>query len=133
MAKTFRLEIVTPEKLFFEGEAESLVVETPAGQIGILAGHSPLVIGLRPGIMRFKTADGEKEAVNTDGFAEVRKDKTVVLCQTMEWPEEIEINRVKHRIAEEERKLREARSIVEYKMGKACLARAFARLRGAKR
>ena len=39
MAKTFRLEIVTPEKLFFEGEAESLVVETPAGQIGILAGQ----------------------------------------------------------------------------------------------
>ncbi len=132
MPKTFRLEIVTPEKVFFEGDVESLIVETPEGQLGLLADHAPLVIGLRPGIMRFGTATDKKTAVNTDGFIEVQRDKTIVLCQTMEWPEEIELHRVKHRIEEEERKLREARSVVEYKMSKACLARAFARLRGAK-
>lgn len=125
----FFLEILTPEKTFFEGEIYSLVAETPNGQIGILAKHVPIAIGLVPGIIKIKTGKETLTAANGEGFIEVRPDKTVVLCQTMEWPEEIEINRVKRAIEEHERKIRETKSKIEYKLSKATLQRAFARLK----
>lgn len=123
------LEILTPERAFFKGMVDSLVVDSLEGEIGILANHSPIVIALRPSMLKIIN-DGEvKIASNSEGFIEVRPDKTVVLCQTMEWPEEIEENRVRRAIEEHERKLREAKSIQDYKLSKATLARAFARLR----
>ncbi|MFI3229403.1 MAG: ATP synthase F1 subunit epsilon [Bacillota bacterium] len=124
-----RVEILTPEKVFFEGDIESLTVETSGGQLGILAHHAPMAIGLQPGVVKLSSAEDVKLAVNGEGFVEVRPDKTVILCQTMEWPEEVEVNRVQRAIEEHERKLRESQSVVEYKMSKATLARAFARLR----
>ncbi|MDR0695972.1 MAG: ATP synthase F1 subunit epsilon [Christensenellaceae bacterium] len=127
--RKFQIEILTPEKTFFEGELESLVVETAEGLIGILAGHSPLVIGLIPGVVKMNTGDKELIAVNSEGFVEVRSEKTVVLCQTMEWPEEVEPNRVAKAIEEHERILRQAKSATEYKLSRATLARAFARMR----
>ncbi|MDR0751740.1 MAG: ATP synthase F1 subunit epsilon [Christensenellaceae bacterium] len=126
----FAIEILTPEKTFYEGEIESLIVETSEGKIGILAGHSPLVIGLIPGVVKMKTNEEEElTAVNSEGFVEVRPGKTVILCQTMEWPEEVEPNRVAKAIEEHERILRQARSATEYKLSRATLARAFARMR----
>ncbi|MDR2267771.1 MAG: ATP synthase F1 subunit epsilon [Christensenellaceae bacterium] len=130
MATTkFPIEILTPEKSFYEGEVESLIVETSNGSIGILAGHAPLVIGLTPGVIEMKVNGEKLTAVNGQGFAEVRPEKTVLLCQTMEWPEEVEPNRVARAIEEHERILRQARSATEYKLSKATLARAFARMR----
>ena len=127
------LEMLTPERTFFKGEVDSLVVDSLNGEIGILAHHTPIVIALKPSMIRIMV-DGEvKEASSSEGFLEVRPDKTVVLCQTMEWPEEIEENRVRRAIEEYERKLKEAKSIQDYKMSKATLARAFARLKVKKR
>lgn len=123
------LEIITPEKSFFKGEVDSLTVETSAGRIGILAHHEPMAIGLIPGEIRIRNGEEIQIAANSEGFVEVRPDKTVVLCQTVESPEEIELNRVQRAIEEHERTLRETQSRVEYKMSKANLARAFARLR----
>lgn len=125
----FMLEMLTPEKTFFKGEVDSIVVESLDGSLGILAGHSPVVIGLNPAIISIKNDKEIKILANGEGFLEVRPDETIVLCQTMEWPEDIEINRVNKAIEEHERKLRNAKSISEYKMSKATLARAFARLR----
>lgn len=128
-----KLEIITPEKMFYEGEIDCLVVETSTGQLGILAHHAPMAIGLNPGIIRIVNGGEIKEAVNSEGFVEVRPDKTVVLCQTMEWPEEVELNRVQKALDEHNKRIREAKSIVEYKLSKATLARAFNRLRVTKR
>lgn len=125
----FQLEILTPEKIFFDGEVDSLTVETEEGELCIWAHHAPLAVGLPAGVLRIRTEENVREAVNGEGFVEVRPDKTVVLCQTMEWPEEIEKHLVERAIYENERRMREARSRAEYQTGKANLARAFARLR----
>jgi F-type H+-transporting ATPase subunit epsilon len=125
----YAIEILTPEKTFFEGEIESLTVETVEGQIGIWAGHSPLVIGLIPAIITMKFDNKVLIAVNSEGFVEVRPKKVIVLCQTMEWPNEVEPNRVARAIEEHERILRQSKSITEYKLSKATLARAFARMK----
>lgn len=121
--------MLTPEKTFFEGEITSLTVQSLDGSMGILAGHTPMVIGLEPSIITIRINDKIKSLANGEGFIVVRPDKTVVMCQTMEWPEDIEIKRVNKAIEEHERKLREAKSIAEYKLSKATLSRAFARLK----
>jgi F-type H+-transporting ATPase subunit epsilon len=129
----FKLEIQTPEKQFFRSMADCLIVETSEGQLGILAHHEPLVIGLQPGNIRIKIGDVWKEAANGYGFVEVRPDRTVVLCETMEWPEEIIINRVQKIIEDSKRKLSAVNNRIDYKINKAALARAFARMKLAKK
>ncbi len=125
----FNLEIITPEKSFYKGEVLSLTVETPAGSLGILAHHIPMAIGLKPALIKINTGEEQLTAVCGEGFVQVGKDVTMVLCQTMEWPHEIEINKVRREIEEHQRKVLEARNRVEYKLGQAALARLFAKLR----
>jgi F-type H+-transporting ATPase subunit epsilon len=125
----FMLEMLTPERTFFKGKVDSIIVQSLDGSLGILAGHSPMVIGLEPSMITIKNDGETKICANGEGFLQVRPDETIILCQTMEWPEEIELNRVNRAIEEHERKLREAKSIAEYKLSKATLSRAFARLR----
>ena len=71
----FSIEILTPEKTFFEGEIESLIVETPGGQLGFLKGHSPMVIGLNPAVISMKTDGKERVAANGAGFLAVTPEK----------------------------------------------------------
>ena len=49
MARNFKVEIVTPEKLVFSEEVEALVVPAERGYLGVLAGHAPLLCSLHPG------------------------------------------------------------------------------------
>ena len=123
------LEMITPERTFFKGEVNSIIVEASDGTYGILADHSPIVIGLEPSMIIIKIDDTLKIVANGEGFLEVRPDETIVLCQTMEWPEEIELSRVNKAIEEHEKKLRTAKSIAEYNVSKATIKRARARLK----
>ena len=91
--KTFFVEMITPERMFFKGNIEQLVVETVDGYMGILAGHVPTVTALKHGSIRF-FADGKwNEVANSAGFVEIRPDETIVLAQALEWPYEIDANR----------------------------------------
>lgn len=125
----FFAELVTPEREFFSGEIVSLTVEASDGMRQFLAHHMPMVVSLTPGVMVLDDGKTKRKAAYSQGFLEVRHDMTVMLCQTMEWPEEIEENRVRKNIEEQERKLRTTKDHMEYRLYKAGLARAFARLR----
>ena len=129
MAKTFFCELITPERSFYKGDIEMLVVETGEGELGIMADHMPMVVSLVPGIIRIRKDGRWKEAANGHGFIEIRPDETIVLAQTMEWPEEIEINRVREAMERAEEELRQQQSLREYQLSKATMARCFARLR----
>lgn len=128
MGSTFYLEVVTPERMFFSGDVEMVVLKTPDGEIGILANHEPVVAAVSVGPLRIKK-DGEwLDAVINEGFMEVKQDKAIILADTAEWPHEIDKNR-----AEEARKRAEARlhrklSYIEHIRSEAALARALARL-----
>src|SRR5699024_11702212 len=54
MEKTFMLEIITPEKQFFTGEVESLIIPAVDGSYGVQAGHEPIVTAIEPGEARYK-------------------------------------------------------------------------------
>ena len=56
--KYFKVKVISPDRVFFEGEADLLELKTSEGDIGILAGHIPLTAVIAPGILRI-TKDGE--------------------------------------------------------------------------
>lgn len=106
MAKTFKLEVITPERLFYEGEVEMVIVRTTLGYEGFLANHAWACKLLGTGIMRIKES-GESEfryASITGGFIDV-KGRVTIFTDAAEWPEEIDIGR-------QERKLEQARNIL---------------------
>lgn len=97
---TFHLEIVVPDRAFYSDEVQELVVKTPGGEIGILKGHIPMVVAVSIGMIKIKKDDKWINAFVSEGFLEVTADKTVVLADSAEWPEEIDVERAK---ASEER------------------------------
>ena len=86
MASQFYLEIITPERTFYKGEVESIIIPSVGGQMGILKGNIPLMTALQSGKIKIKKDGKWYYAANSDGFAEVAQDKVVVFCQTVFWP-----------------------------------------------
>ena len=129
MDKSFRLEVITPEREFFNGECESLVVTTANGETGILANSIPLVASLADGGIRIKQNNKWMKAFTGTGFIRVAQSVVSVLVQSAEWPYEIKESDAEKDVARLQRQLKNRQSIKEYKMAKAELARQLARLR----
>jgi len=129
MDNRFRLVIITPEKVFFDDMAESVSVESPDGRLEVLKGHIPSVISIISGSIRIKQNGEWKEASCSDGFMEVRPEKTIILLETVEWPEQIDLVRAKRDAEIAMERMRQQQSMREYRESKATLARAMARLR----
>lgn len=87
------IEVVTPYELFFEGEADQIVLLATDGEIGILPGHSPVIIALSPGEIRIATKEKALFFAASDGYAKVELDNVVVVVGAAEWPEKIDLVR----------------------------------------
>ena len=75
-----KLKIVSPERVEFEGEVESVFVPGPLGNFEILLGHAPIISSLDYGLVEFVKPDGERVQLEiSGGFVEVQKNK-VSLC-----------------------------------------------------
>jgi F-type H+-transporting ATPase subunit epsilon len=77
---TFHLDLVSPEKLLFAGDVEQVDLPGSEGDLGVLAGHAPLVTALRPGIIVVFRAGGDLRVVVNGGFAEVGPTGLTVLA-----------------------------------------------------
>lgn len=129
MAKTFHLEIIATDRVFYKGECEHLVITAIDGLLGIMAGHEPLVTTLPTGELKYMVDGKWHYAAISEGFIQVMPDSSVILADTCELPEEIDV-----KLAEEERqraqeKLRQKQSIQEYYQTQAALNRAINRLK----
>lgn len=107
--KTFRVKIVAPDRVFYEGEAEMLEMTTTEGDIGVLKGHIPLTAVIAPGVLAIHDTVGGniRIAALHSGFVEILPDSVTVLAETVEWPEEIDINRANEARIRAERRLQE--------------------------
>ncbi|MDR3708530.1 MAG: ATP synthase F1 subunit epsilon [Capsulimonadaceae bacterium] len=109
MANTFKLEIVTPERILLSDD----VVETNApgseGYVGILAGHMSLLTSLRPGEVRAKFPDGRPlgRYVVSGGFLEVSPVKTTILADSAEAVDEIDLAQAEADLAERRKRVTE--------------------------
>ena len=126
---TFTLEIITPERQFYIGPAQALVLPAVDGEMGIYPGHEPVVTAIEPGELRYKAQGKWEPAAVGAGFAEVKPDYVILLVGFAEHPEEIDRKRAQAAKERAEERLRQKQSIQEYHHSKAALARAMARLK----
>ncbi|MBQ3842983.1 MAG: ATP synthase F1 subunit epsilon [Ruminiclostridium sp.] len=89
----FKLQIITPDGVIFDGMTENVIVRTTVGDKGILAHHEPYVAAIT--ISKFKVKiNGEfRYGAISSGVIKVSKDKTVILAQSCEWADEIDVDR----------------------------------------
>jgi F-type H+-transporting ATPase subunit epsilon len=133
MAKTFNLEIIASDHPFFKGDCETLVFPGLDGEFGILPNHEEMVTCLTAGEIRFKVNGEWQYAAVSDGFIEITGSYVVLIADTVERPEEIDVNRAEEAKMRAEERLRQKLSNQEYYHSKTALNRAMNRLKVTKR
>lgn len=130
MASVFNVHILAADRALYEGPCESLIVPLLQGQYGVLARHSNMIGAVVPGKLTFRTPDGETQiAAVSAGMVKIENNDVLVLVDSAERPEEIDINRAKRAEAEAKEAILQQRSRQEYLAAQANLARAINRLR----
>lgn len=128
MAKTIRLDIVTPEKLVYSEDVNMVIARTTSGDIGILPGHAALVAALVIWPLRIITDNGEMQISVCNGFIEVQPEKITILANTAELPHEIDIARAESAKERAEGLLRGNQEKIDVARAEAALKRAMMRL-----
>jgi len=131
-----RFEITTPERVVLKEEVAQITVPTRNGEITILPNHIPLVSVLEPGVIEVIKSNGEREVMSVSGgFIEVLKDKVVILADSAERAEEIDIDRAEtaRQKAEDTKKNAEKMDHVEFANLSAVIAKEMARTRAAQK
>lgn len=99
-----KCRIITPERLFYEGDVEMVEMNTTEGEIGVYEKHIPMTLIVSPGVLTITEKSAKKEAALHAGFVQILEDSVTILAEAIEWPDEIDQNR-----AEEARRRAEAR------------------------
>jgi F-type H+-transporting ATPase subunit epsilon len=107
MQNKLHVEIVTPYEIFYEGDADSLVLPAIDGEIGIMPGHSPIVVALNPGELRLTNEDKVIYASVSDGFAQIEIDDAIVVVGSAELPEQIDAQRAEKALLRAEKRLKD--------------------------
>ncbi len=126
--KLFRLQVISPDRIFYDDEVEMVEVRTTEGEMGVLKDHIPLTAIIEPGILKIHESGGIKEAALLEGFIEVLKDKVTILAESCEWPEEIDLNRAQEAKIRAERRLKGAEGEINEVRAEMALRRALTRL-----
>ena len=128
---TFKLKIVSSNRVFFDGEAQSLVVPVAGeGLCGFLARHENTVAPIEFGEMKLTDADGNvTEAFVGSGLLEFINNQANLVCISVELPEEIDKRRAEEAAERAAEELRQQKSINEYYVTQANLSRAMERLK----
>jgi F-type H+-transporting ATPase subunit epsilon len=128
------LDIVTPDRLVAHDAVTGVTIPGKNGYLGILPGHAPLLTELAPGELEY-TSGGAKHALAVNwGFAEVLGDRVIVLAQSAERAEEIDVARAEKAKARAEERLKRFNDPqVDMERAREALRRAMARLEAAHR
>ncbi len=126
--KFFRLEIITPDRNFYEGEASMVEFTSVNGEMGVYKHHIPLTTVLAPGIVTITEAEGQKEAAIHAGFVEILPDKVTFLAEIAEWPEEIDVARAEAARARAEERLHNHATEIDVARAEIALKKALVRI-----
>lgn len=127
-SKFFRLEIITPDRKFYEGEASMVEFTSTEGEMGVYKHHIPLTAVLAPGIVTITEAEGKKEAAIHAGFVEILPEKVTFLAEIAEWPEEIDVNRAEAARARAEERLHNHTAEIDVARAEIALKKALVRI-----
>ncbi|PLT35863.1 F0F1 ATP synthase subunit epsilon [Bacillus sp. V5-8f] len=126
--KTFKVSIVTPDGPVYDSEVEMVSTKAQTGELGILAGHIPMVAPLQIAAVRLKK-DGKTEYIAVNGgFLEVRPDVVTILAQSAEQAESIDLARAQAAKARAEKRLQDNQENIDAKRAELALQRAINRI-----
>ena len=126
--RNFRLKVITPERVFYDGDVNMVEFNTTEGEIGIYKGHVPTTVIVNPGILTISESDRARNAALHAGFVEILEDKVTVLAEIIEWPEEIDRKRAEEAKARAEERLRSKSPETDVLRAETALKRAIARI-----
>jgi len=132
--KQLQVEVVTAERRVYAGEASEVIAPAAEGQVAILPRHAPLLAALQAGEVRL-ARPGQEELVLAvgGGFMEVRDDRVIILADSAERADEIDIDRAVRARQKAEQLLQQKVSDVDFAKAEAALRRSLARLKVAER
>lgn len=127
--KTIKVHVVTPDGPVHESDVEMVIAKAESGELGILAGHIPMVAPLKIGVVQLKNGkESEYVAVN-GGILEVRPEQVTVLAQSAEKAENIDYDRALRAKERAESRLHSQKSDhVDFKRAELALKRAMNRI-----
>lgn len=132
MAERFNLTIVTPEREFFNEDADMVEFNTTEGEIGIYQGHAPLTVIVKPGVLKITQGDTVKYAALHSGFVQILADKITILAEIIEWSEEIDRKRAEAARDRAEGRLKSSDANIDVVRAEAALMRSIARINALK-
>jgi F-type H+-transporting ATPase subunit epsilon len=130
---TFRLEIVTAERMVYSDDVTALIAWGVEGQLGILPHHAPLMTMLQPGDLLIRKDKEEEILAVSGGFIEVRPDKVIVLADACERADEIDIARAEEARKRAQETMKAGPLAADAAAAEAALRRSLARLKAAGR
>lgn len=125
---SFLLRIITPDRVFYEHQAKMVEFNTTEGEVGVLPGHIPMTVIVKPGILNITEEEGDREAALHAGFAEILPEKVTILAEIVEWPEEIDAERANAAKERAEERLRSRMPETDIARAETALQRAIARI-----
>lgn len=126
--RAFELKIITPDRIFYEGNADMVEFNTTEGEIGVYKHHIPMTVIISPGILTITEEEGTKEAALHAGFAEILPDKVTIMAEIIEWPDEIDEERAEHAKERAMDRLSHKTSETDVARAETALQRAIARI-----
>ncbi len=121
------LEIVTPQGLVFSEEVDEVAATGSEGEFGVLPGHVPFVTTLKIGMLTCKTGNDLKIFFVNWGYAEVGADKVMILADSAERSDEIDVERARAAMKRAEERMKKADEI-DFKRAETSIERAVTRI-----
>ena len=131
---SFSLRIIASDHVFYDGSCEILTVPAHDGPASILAHHEAMMMATQEGEVRFRPAGSTEwqEAVVGIGIVQVVNNRALMVVDSAERPEEIDVRRAQEALERAEEQMRQKQSLQEFKMSQASMARALSRLKGSR-
>ena len=104
------LKIIAPDRVFYENDVEFVEFNTIEGIIGVYPRHIPTTVVIAPGDLKIRENGEEKIAALHSGFAHILGDSIVILAESVEWPDEIDVHRAEEAKIRAERRIKDTAS-----------------------
>ena len=128
MADMFKVKVITPDRVFYEGDVSMVELKTTVGDIGVYKNHIPLTCIVAPGVLNLHEAEGVKKAALHTGFVEILQDQVTILAEVAEWPEEIDRKRAEEAKKRAEERLHSNDEKIDQLRAQTALMRAVCRI-----
>lgn len=128
----FTLKIITPDRIFYEGEATMVEFNTTEGEIGVYKAHVPTTVIIAPGVLTITDGEEQKDAALHSGFVEILQEKVTIMAEVVEWPREIDLERAEEARDRAQERLAGKAPGTDVARAEAALRRAMARINAVK-